>query len=559
MTRKSLIYLLMVVSSCHHQPASSTYEGVFFSEESHLDPLLDLAYPSNGVFLLDENWEFGGVDSLPGMEQELFKWVNNGEKVTLPHRLSQPNQSLWYRWKGSLEPGKLFLNGDDGTQLWINGKRTPRSEDGDYYSIGESGELELTVRVINNAQSGGLKRAFWMKEADFLKWQSIWKTSFDSLLYRRKIDLLLDQSLKSKLSDMTSGQKELLDSYPILLTEPTVILDSKGRPYLRWKSEIGGPAKIQIAGDENWEVILGNEDGLFTVPVAFQQTYSVQIHQDKSFFGPFHFDLTLPKESLKMAIWGDSQGGWETFRTIANQIGKQQADVSIGLGDLVNNGSEPLVYSRFLQLVSKMKTPQVLIPGNHDYDGYYEDLIAREMETHLSLPGDRRYGFQNLGIVGILTLDPNGFFPVSLPENSAQRVWLDSMLNSDLWSKIPWKVVALHQPPYSQGWPGYQGEFQIRELLKPYFHSGKIDMVMAGHTHDYERLTLTFSGNPVHFFIFGGAGGKLEPKDQQSDYPKMDKLHKVHHFGMMEFSKASFSLNVIDLDGQVIDQFSHSK
>jgi hypothetical protein len=86
-----------------------------------------------------------------------------------------------------------------------------------------------------------------------------------------------------------------------------------------------------------------------------------------------------------------------------------------------------------------------------------------------------------------------------------------------------------------------------------------IDFVIAGHTHDYERLTLNFSGNSVHFLIVGGAGGGLEPKDKSSDYPKMDRVIKEHHFGILDLGKDSFNLRVFNLEGEIIDQFSEEE
>ncbi|WP_373397475.1 metallophosphoesterase family protein [Algoriphagus halophilus] len=101
------------------------------------------------------------------------------------------------------------------------------------------------------------------------------------------------------------------------------------------------------------------------------------ISQGNSLFGPYEFQKPKAGDSVKLAIWADSQGGWDTFQEIAQGIESHKPDLSIGAGDLVNNGSEPWAFPRFLQELSWMKTAQLLVPGNHDYDGFYEDLEPR--------------------------------------------------------------------------------------------------------------------------------------------------------------------------------------
>jgi hypothetical protein len=95
--------------------------------------------------------------------------------------------------------------------------------------------------------------------------------------------------------------------------------------------------------------------------------------------------------------------------------------------------------------------------------------------------------------------------------------------------------------------------------LEPYFHAGKIDLVIAGHTHDYERLTKEFSGNQVHFFIVGGAGGGMEPEGKRSEYPIMDRLIKKHHVAIAEVTASEFAVRILGSNGELLDQLTLSK
>jgi hypothetical protein len=162
---------------------------------------------------------------------------------------------------------------------------------------------------------------------------------------------------------------------------------------------------------------------------------------------------------------------------------------------------------------------------------------------------------QVLGPLAVITLDPNVNFPVSIPSETTQRTWFEEAMELEVWKAATWKMIVLHQPPYSQGWPEYHGEKSIQELLEPYFHRGLVDVVVAGHTHDYERLTRDFSGSEVTFLVVGGAGGGLEPEGKSSEFPQMDKLIKTHHFGILEVKKEGLNWVVYGVDGEVLDRY----
>ncbi|MBS4073037.1 MAG: metallophosphoesterase, partial [Algoriphagus sp.] len=512
-------------------------------------------WPEN-MLALDSGWIFMGKDSLPGIERVLPEF-GKGEKLDLPHRISFPNHSLWYQKEVNLEKGILFIEGDDGVQLWANEVRIPRAKDGEFFPIASEGEFRLTIRVVNNAMAGGLRKVRWISEESFADWQNQKKYARDSILAVRKVQLLNDSVQKSNLERLTwVEKKQELENFPVLMTDPVLMLGTDQTWFVRWVSEKGGEATIRISDGEKLE--LKSIDGIFTFPLL-EDSIRFELIQDKAFQGSFEFYRPEFGDQVKLALWGDAQGGWATFHQIAQLIREEQVDLSIGAGDLVNNGSEEYAYPRFLQKLSLMQTTQLPVPGNHDYDGFYEDLDPVLLRSYVFRAKEPRFGFQQVGPVGILTLDPNENFPVSIPENSAQRKMLEQVLNSDFWNQSLWKIIALHQPPYSQGWPGYHGEKSIRDLLEPYFHQGKIDLVVAGHTHDYERLTKEFSGNSVHFLIVGGAGGGLEPEGQDSDFPKMDRIIKKNHVAIAEVDRKEFKLQVFGISGEILDEVTFRK
>jgi predicted phosphodiesterase len=544
----------MIFQACnsHHEKyASPTFGEVFFSSEVNLDSYYSKSFSDSGVLVLDENWEFLQADSIHGIERDLPLFTK-GQLIELPHRLSLPNHSIWYRFQGDWETGFLHINGDDGVQLWENGQQINRNELGDFFPISAQTDGELIIRVVNNAMAGGLRSVNWMSVETFKRNQNSIDSRRDSVFAIRKLALLQDPGLKKQLDGLDSSETQLLLSeFPILMTDPTLLVSPDGEYIIRWVSEKAGSTTV-IFQDET-QKILDSNDGVFSLEIKPGRKLNFRISQEKSQFGSFNFSAPLPAEKVKLAVWADSQGGWKTFAQLVKLINSHQPDLSIGVGDLVSDGSEELAYPRLLSHVSGLSFPQLLIPGNHDYDGFYEDLNPQFFKKYIYGKDAKTFGLQLFGPVGLISLDPNENFPVEIKDASSQADWFHKTMLSEEWKSSPWKIIMLHQPPYSQGWPGYHGEKSIREFLEPYFHAGLIDLVISGHTHDYERLTREFSGNPVTFLIVGGAGGGLEPEGEDSDFPVMDRLIKKNHFGMIQADSVRLELEVFGLKGEKLD------
>src|SRR5204863_572159 len=68
--------------------------------------------------------------------------------------------------------------------------------------------------------------------------------------------------------------------------------------------------------------------------------------------------------------------------------------------------------------------------------------------------------------------------------------WVQSDLNSTLRD---WVIAFWHHPPYSKGSHDSDTEIelmQMRQNIVPILESGGVDLVLAGHSHAYERSYL---------------------------------------------------------------------
>ena len=162
--------------------------------------------------------------------------------------------------------------------------------------------------------------------------------------------------------------------------------------------------------------------------------------------------------------------------------------------------------------------------GNHDVT--YADA---QVEI-LGLPG--RWYSVEIESVLFIGLDSN------LVADTEQMTWLETTLaDSD---QAQWVIVAMHHPAYSAGWHGATAN--VQESWVPLFEEYDVDLVLAGHDHDYQRM---FPINGVHYIVSGG-GSQLRPT-RFADYTFY--AASVLHFVDIEVWDDRMELTAISKDG----------
>jgi 3',5'-cyclic AMP phosphodiesterase CpdA len=179
-----------------------------------------------------------------------------------------------------------------------------------------------------------------------------------------------------------------------------------------------------------------------------------------------------------------------TARAVAAVDARQPFDGLVLLGDNVYPSGNPArlpgtVFRPFAPLLSHAALYAVL--GNHDVRRGHGDAQA----AALGMPG--RWWAAHLGAVLLVGLDS------TRPDDADQRSWLDRTLAA---ATEPWRVVALHHPPFSAG---YQGSSPAaRAAFVPLFERHGVQLVLSGHDHDYQRSR---PRNGVTYVVSGGAAG----------------------------------------------------
>jgi len=129
--------------------------------------------------------------------------------------------------------------------------------------------------------------------------------------------------------------------------------------------------------------------------------------------------------------------------------------------------------------------------GNHDWRWPEPGPYL----TYFNLPGNERYYDFVWGPVHFFALNSIVHEPDGTAPTSTQAQWLKKELQR---SRLPWKIVYMHHPPFSSGPHG-----STLRMQWPYSSWGA-SAVIAGHDHNYERLMV--EGFPYFVNGLGGNG-----------------------------------------------------
>jgi 3',5'-cyclic AMP phosphodiesterase CpdA len=174
--------------------------------------------------------------------------------------------------------------------------------------------------------------------------------------------------------------------------------------------------------------------------------------------------------------------------------------------------------------------------GNHDVrvrGGRYEFRL-------LGMP--RRSYTRRVGDVGLFLVDST-----RIGDRQLRR--LDARLDA---STAPWKVVAMHHPAYSCG--GYLGDPRVRSLIVPILRRNDVDLVLAGHDHNYQRFA---PRHGVTYAVHGGGGTRLYPlRSCPASFPARVAARKMHGWLYLLADADTLRVRSIGPRGGVRDDFT---
>lgn len=314
-------------------------------------------------------------------------------------------------------------------------------------------------------------------------------------------------------------------------------------------------------------------------------------------------------QPLKVWVLGDSGTGrkrqYQVFQAMAahaaTPTGGRGIDLLLHVGDMAySHGTEGEFDGRFFRPYASMLSDLPCWPaiGNHEVkstsveteSGPYFDafMIPTAGECGGEPSGTEAYYSFDNGPVHFISLDSSGG---EITADSAMIEWLKKDLASH---DREWCIVFFHHPPYSLGThtsqtasDSYGRLVAIREIVIPLLEAEGVDLVLAGHSHCYERSALIqgvfgYGTAPDHvvpereilhrdgrilqekldlyevakgegtLYVVvghGGAGVGL-----RGEHPVMDQFDDQHGSLLLTIDQDSLMLENVVIDGNVMDR-----
>ncbi|CAL0299330.1 unnamed protein product [Lupinus luteus] len=220
---------------------------------------------------------------------------------------------------------------------------------------------------------------------------------------------------------------------------------------------------------------------------------------------------------ISFAVAGDlGQTGWT--KSTLDHIEQCNYDVHLLPGDLSYADYLQNRWDTFGRLVQPLASarPWMVTQGNHEVekipllkDGFVSYNSRWKMPFEESGSSSNLYYSFEVAGVHIIMLGSYADYDVY----SDQNKWLKEDLSKVDRKKTPWLLALFHVPWYNSN-KAHQGEGDdMMEAMEPLLYDARVDLVLAGHVHAYERSKRVYNGRldpcgAVHITI--GDGGNRE-------------------------------------------------
>ena len=256
-------------------------------------------------------------------------------------------------------------------------------------------------------------------------------------------------------------------------------------------------------------------------------------------FVPFQLTSYADQESSGcIIIYGDSRAGHAIHQKIVNRIMENNPSVVFHTGDLVDNGLNPEDWVMFNKITDSLRKTAEFYPalGNHEENS---PLFFK----NFNLPDNGRWYSVDRQDVHFIILDSNS----NLSIGSEQYRWLEDNLKG-VDKKTKFVIVIFHYPIFSST-RSHADEKGLKHII-PLFERYGVNIVFSGHAHNYER----FYRNKIYYIVTGGGGAPLYKRSHKAEYSQL--FAEVYHFCKLSISGNQLTVTAIDIDSNVVDEFT---
>lgn len=312
---------------------------------------------------------------------------------------------------------------------------------------------------------------------------------------------------------MRTAELESVGDSAVLSRAPYLQLSTPTSIVIRWRTDVPTDSRVQFGlGVDNLtmtvdqpELVTEHEVHLTDLEPGTRYYYAVGStttmlagnDADHSFTSAPAAGSTKP---VRVWVIGDSglgnQGAKDVRDSYLNYTDDQPADLVITLGDnayLIGNDRD--FQNNFFGIYPTIlrNTPVFTSVGNHDAFSADSDTQTGVYFDTFTLPDAAQAGGVASGTEAYYSFEYANIHFICLETSetdftpgSPMLTWLASDLAQ---SSGQWTIAFFHHPPYSDGHnsDNEQDLVQIRQNIVPILEAGGVDLVLAGHSHSYER------------------------------------------------------------------------
>ncbi len=260
--------------------------------------------------------------------------------------------------------------------------------------------------------------------------------------------------------------------------------------------------------------------------------------------------VTAPEgdEPFTFLAYGDSRDDHRAHEAIVGRMQQSPGDFLVNTGDMVGEGSSASDWRDFFRIEGPMLRDRAVFAcvGNHELIGVSGSPPWLRYFHPGAPKGDNRRGlFHTMRWGNTRFFFLNAMVPW---ETGDDVTWIqEELARAEAEAGLAHRIVVMHHGPSSSG-PHGPNETLRRMKINELFRNKKVDLVLAGHDHFYERGDL----DGVKYLITGGAGAPLYPPKRRLQAATL-AIESSHHFVEVSVAGPKISFVARRADGSTLE------
>ncbi|MEP6748245.1 MAG: metallophosphoesterase family protein [Bacteroidota bacterium] len=410
---------------------------------------------------------------------------------------------------------------DDGAVIYVNGAEVARTN--------IAGKPSYSTLAAYAEDNGNTISTFNIPAAAFISGNNTIAVEVHQAAVNSS-DLAFDLELIAKPVNKpgANGVQQVMDE-PDIVRGPYLQMVSGHAITIKWTTTTGNSSRVKYGTSETAVIktitdhksVTDHEMRITGLKPDTKYYYAIGSRNSIMKGSYRNYFTTSPpadtKRKIRIGVFGDpgtgtinQKGSRDSYLKLKGNY--NNAEMIIMLGDnAYNAGTEQEHNAHFFNIYNNNIFDNHVIftvPGNHEYANdatraidhnipYYSIFtVPTHAESGGLASGTEHYYSYDYGNIHFIMLDSYGIdggnHLYDDTTNGLQAVWLKADLAASA-GKHKWTIVCLHHPPYTNGSHTSDVEhdlISIRRKITPILERYGVDVVLAGHSHVYERSFL---------------------------------------------------------------------